>query len=173
MVRDPSDVLGDLVERMSARELQLVLLYFSQEGRDAYCALEVFDWLRKENRVDAETMELMVSIACGWIDRLVGENHAVEDLVGLLNEIDCVGLEPGFSMVEKVISSYWDRGKEEEAVLFVKNVLRRGGIGSHVTGDEVEDQRGLVGYLAWKMVVRIFSFVNSSISSSAIPLVLI
>ncbi|CAA6654717.1 unnamed protein product [Spirodela intermedia] len=152
MVRDPSDVLGDLVERLSARELQLVLLYFSQEGKDAYCALEVFDWLRKENRVDAETMELMVSIACGWIDRLVGEDHAVEDLVGLLNEIDCVGLEPGFSMVEKVISSYWDRGKEEEAVLFVKNVLRRGGIGNHVTGDELEDQRGLVGYLAWKMM---------------------
>ncbi|XP_078435634.1 pentatricopeptide (PPR) repeat-containing protein [Wolffia australiana] len=152
MARDPSDVLGDFVERLSARELQLVLLYFSQEGRDAYCALEVFDWMRKENRVDAETMELMVSIACGWIDRLVGEEHQVEDLVGLLKEIDCVGLEPGFSMVEKVISSYWDRGKEEEAVSFVKNVLRRGGIGSTDAGSELKDHRGLVGYLAWKMM---------------------
>uniref|UniRef100_A0A1D1Y7M8 Pentatricopeptide repeat-containing protein At2g30100, chloroplastic n=1 Tax=Anthurium amnicola TaxID=1678845 RepID=A0A1D1Y7M8_9ARAE len=153
MVRDPSDVLGEMVERLSVRELQLVLVHFSQEGRDAYCALEVFDWLRRENRVDGETMELMVSIACGWIERLIGEGHAVEDVVGLLNEMDCVGLEPGFSMVEKVISLYWDMGKQEEAVVFVKDVMRRGGIGNLLTGDEHEDgKRGLVGYLAWKMM---------------------
>ncbi|MQL69227.1 hypothetical protein Taro_001483 [Colocasia esculenta] len=150
MVREPSDVLGDMVERLSARELQLVLVYFAQEGRDAYCALEVFDWLRRENRVDGETMELMVSIACGWIERLIGEDRAVEDVVGLLNEMDCVGLEPGFSMVEKVISLYWDSGKEEEAVEFVKDVLRRGGIGNPVAGED--GRGGLVGYLAWKMM---------------------
>ncbi|TVU11465.1 hypothetical protein EJB05_45053, partial [Eragrostis curvula] len=36
---------------LSPRELQLHF-YFVQERRDAYCVLEVFDWLRRANRVD-------------------------------------------------------------------------------------------------------------------------
>ncbi|RWW87101.1 hypothetical protein BHE74_00004092 [Ensete ventricosum] len=155
MVRDPSDVLGEMVERLSARELQLVLVYFAQEGRDSYCALEVFDWLRKENRVDAETMELMVSIACGWIERLIGGEHAPEDVMTLLNEMECVGLDPGFSMVEKVVSLYWDRGKKDEAIAFVKDVLKRGGIGGYKIEEGHEGERGgPVGYLVWKMMVK-------------------
>lgn len=153
-VRDPSDVLGGMVGRLSPREFQLVLVYFSQEGRDSYCALEVFDWMRKENRVDGETMELMVSISCAWIERLIGGDHTVEDVVGLLNEMECVGVEPGFSMVEKVVSLYWEREKKEEAVGFVRDVMRRGGVGGYVIGEEGEDRRGgPVGYLAWKMMV--------------------
>lgn len=159
MVRDPSDVLGEMVERLSARELQLVLVYFAQEGRDSYCALEVFDWLRKENRVDGETMELMVSIACGWIERLIGRDHAVDDVVALLNEMDCVGLEPGFSMVEKVVSLYWERRKKDQAVMFVKDVMKRGQVGSYRIGDGDENERGgLLGFLAWKMMVRACQF---------------
>lgn len=158
MIRDPSDVLNEMTERLSSRELQLVLVYFSQEGRDSYCALEVFDWLRKENRVDGETMELMVSIACGWIERLVGGEHEVDEVVGLLNEMECVGVEPGFSMVEKVVSLYWERGKKDEAVAFVKNVMRRRGVGGYVSGEEGENRRGgPVGYLAWKMMVSLCS----------------
>ncbi|OAY65307.1 Pentatricopeptide repeat-containing protein, chloroplastic [Ananas comosus] len=154
MVRDPSDVLGEMIERLSARELQLVLVYFAQEGRDSYCALEVFDWLRRENRVDGETMELMVSIACGWIERLVGGDHAVGEVVALLNEIECVGLEPGFSMVEKAVALYWERGKKDRAVEFVKEVMRRGGVGGYKVGGGRENEKGgPVGYLAWKMMV--------------------
>lgn len=155
MIRDPSDVLNEMIERLSSRELQLVLVYFSQEGRDSYCALEVFEWLKKENRVDGETMELMVSIACGWIERLVGsDEHGVDEVVGLLNEMDCVGVEPEFSMVEKVVSLYWERGRKDEAVVFVKDVMMRGGVGGYVIGDEGENGRGgPVGYLAWKMMV--------------------
>lgn len=154
MIRDPSDVLNAMTERLSSRELQLVLVYFSQEGRDSYCALEVFDWLRKENRVDGETMELMVSIACGWVERLIEGEHEVGEVMVLLKEMECVGVEPGFSMLEKVVSLYWERGKEEEAVAFVKNVMKRGGVGGYVIGEEGENQRGgPVGYLAWKMMV--------------------
>ncbi|XP_039129658.1 pentatricopeptide repeat-containing protein At2g30100, chloroplastic [Dioscorea cayenensis subsp. rotundata] len=153
MVRDPSDVLGGMIERLSVRELQLMLVYFSQEGRDSYCALEVFDWLRKENRVDGETMELMVSIACGWIERMVGGEHAVADVVGLLNEMECVGVEPGFSMVEKVVSLYWEQGKKDAAVAFVTDVMNRGGVGGYKIGKQGENEKeGPVGYLAWKMM---------------------
>ncbi|KAG0452440.1 hypothetical protein HPP92_025104 [Vanilla planifolia] len=154
MVRDPSDILTEMTERLSSRELQLVLVYFAEEGRDSYCALEVFDWLRKENRVDGETMELMVSIACGWIQRIIGGDHNVDDVVGLLNEMDCVGLEPGFNMLEKVVSLYWEKGKKEEAVVFVKDVMRRRGVGAFAVHDTGENERGgPVGYLAWKMVL--------------------
>lgn len=93
MAQDYSDVLVGMV-------------YLAQEGRDSYCALEVFDWLRKENRFDAETAELVVSIACDWVERPIAGEHAAGDVVALPNEMGCVGLDPGFGMVEKVVALY-------------------------------------------------------------------
>lgn len=158
MTREPSDILGEMNDKLSARELQLVLVYFSQEGRDSWCALEVFEWLRKENRVDKETMELMVSLMCGWVKKLIEGKHDVSDVVDLLIDMDCVGLKPGFSMIEKVISLYWDMEEKERVVTFVKEVLRRGIANS---GDDGEGQKGgPTGYLAWKMMVSLFVFTS-------------
>ncbi|KAG6386451.1 hypothetical protein SASPL_155353 [Salvia splendens] len=150
MAREPSDVLEEMNDRLSARELQLVLVYFAQEGRDSWCALEVFEWLKKENRVDKETMELMVSIMCTWVKKLIEERSRVEDVVDLLVDMDCVGLKTSFSMIEKVISLYWEAGEREEAVLFVKEVLRRGISG--LDEDKEGNKGGPAGYLAWKMM---------------------
>ncbi|KAF3454884.1 hypothetical protein FNV43_RR05332 [Rhamnella rubrinervis] len=152
MTREPSDVLEEMNDRLSARELQLVLLYFSQEGRDSWCALEVFEWLRKENRVDKETMELMVSIMCGWFKKLIEEERDVGDVVDLLVDMDCVGLKPSFSMMEKVISLYWDMDEKEKSVLFVKEVLGRGIAYAEDDGDG--HKGGPTGYLAWKMMAE-------------------
>lgn len=152
MTREPSDVLEEMNDRLSARELQLVLVYFSQEGRDSWCALEVFEWLRKENRVDKETMELMVSIMCSWVKKLIEGEHDVGDVVDLLVDMDCVGLKPGFSMIEKVISLYWEMEEKEKAVLFVKEVLRREIAYSEDDGDG--HKGGPTGYLAWKMMAE-------------------
>ncbi|GKV08403.1 hypothetical protein SLEP1_g20035 [Rubroshorea leprosula] len=151
MAREPSDILEEMNDRLSTRELQLVLVYFSQEGRDSWCALEVFEWLKKENKVDNETMELTVSIMCSWVKKLIeGERDAV-DVVDLHVDMDCVGLKPGFSMIEKVISMYWEMGKEERAVLFVKEVLKRGIACAEDDGGG--HKGGPTGYLAWKMMV--------------------
>jgi hypothetical protein len=159
--REPASVAADEapLAALSPRELQLVLVYFAQEGRDAYCALEVFDWLRRANRVDGETMELMAAIACGWIERLVGAGGDVADVAALLGEMDCVGLRPGFSLVEKAVALYWDRGERELAVEFVRDVLRRGGLGAgaggeHSSANGDSERGGPVGYLAWKMMVK-------------------
>ncbi|WVZ98087.1 hypothetical protein U9M48_043566 [Paspalum notatum var. saurae] len=157
--REPASAAADEapLAALSPRELQLVLVYFAQEGRDAYCALEVFDWLRRANRVDGETMELMAAIACGWIERLVGAGGDVADVAALLGEMDCVGLRPGFSLVEKAVALYWDRGERDQAVDFVRDVLRRGGLsagGEQGNGDSGDGERGgPVGYLAWKMMM--------------------
>lgn len=151
MVREPADILEEMNDRLSARELQLVLVYFSQEGRDSWCALEVFEWLKKENRVDKETMELMVSIMCSWVRKLIEEERNVGEVVDLLVDMDCVGLKPGFSMMEKVISLYWEMGKKEGAVSFVKEVLRRGIAHADDAGEGKKG--GPTGYLAWKMMV--------------------
>ncbi|CAN6337948.1 unnamed protein product [Urochloa humidicola] len=156
--REPASAAADEapLAALSPRELQLVLVYFAQEGRDAYCALEVFDWLRRANRVDGETMELMAAIACGWIERLVGAGGDVADVAALLGEMDCVGLRPGFSLVEKAVALYWDRGEREHAVEFVRDVLRRGGLGAggeHGSADRDGERGGPVGYLAWKMMM--------------------
>ncbi|KAL8115152.1 pentatricopeptide repeat-containing protein At2g30100, chloroplastic [Apium graveolens] len=150
MTRDPSDVLEEMNDRLSVRELQLVLVYFSQEGRDSWCALEVFDWLRKENRVDKETMELMVSLMCSWVKKLIEEKNEVGDVVDLLVDMDCVGLKPSFSMIEKVISLYLEMSEKDGAVLFVKEILRRG---ISYSDDDGQGQKGgPTGYLAWKMM---------------------
>ncbi|KAJ4840517.1 hypothetical protein Tsubulata_000459 [Turnera subulata] len=151
MTREPSDVLGEMNDKLSARELQLVLVYFSQEGRDSWCALEVFEWLKKENRVDKETMELMVSIMCGWVKKLIEGEHEVGEVVDLLVDMDCVGLKPGFSMIDKVVSLYWDMEEKERAVSFVKEALRRGI--ADEGGGEKGQKGGPTGYVAWKMMV--------------------
>ncbi|KAF8652468.1 hypothetical protein HU200_062801 [Digitaria exilis] len=156
--REPASAAADEapLAALSPRELQLVLVYFAQEGRDAYCALEVFDWLRRANRVDGETMELMAAIACGWIERLVGAGGDVADVAALLGEMDCVGLRPGFSLVEKAVALYWDRGEREHAVEFVRDVLRRGRLGvggEHSSADGNGERGGPAGYLAWKMMM--------------------
>ncbi|KAK1588885.1 hypothetical protein Q3G72_028253 [Acer saccharum] len=152
MTREPADILEEMNDRLSARELQLVLVYFSQEGRDSWCALEVFEWLKKENRVDKETMELMVSLMCSWVRKLIEEEREVGDVVDLLVDMDCVGLKPGFSMIEKVISLYFETGKKEGAVSFVKEVLRREIVNAE---DDGKGQKGgPTGYLAWKMMVE-------------------
>lgn len=161
MAREPSDVLEEMNNRLSARELQLVLVYFAQEGRDSWCALEVFEWLKKENRVDKETMELMVSIMCTWVKKLIEDRSKVEDVVGLLVDMDCVGLKTSFSMIEKVISLYWEAGEKEETVLFVKEVLGRGI--SSLDGDMEGNKGGPVGYLAWKMMVSASCSIASSL----------
>lgn len=150
MTREPSDVLEEMNSRLSSRELQLVLVYFSQEGRDSWCALEVFEWLKKENKVDEETMELMVSLMCGWVKKMIEGKHETEDVIALLVDMECVGLKPDFSMIEKVISLYWDMGEKDKVVLFVKEVLRRG-IG-HEDGEKRGRKGGPTGYLAWKMM---------------------
>ncbi|KAI3925602.1 hypothetical protein MKW98_001456 [Papaver atlanticum] len=152
MVREPSDVLQEMNTRLTSRELKLVLVYFSQEGRDSWCALEVFEWLQKENRVDKETMELMVSIMCGWVKKLItDDNHVVSDVVDLLMEMDCAGLKPCFSMIEKVISLYWEVEKREMGVMFVKEVLKKGI--EYTVEDNESGKGGPIGYLAWKMMI--------------------
>lgn len=152
MNREPSDVLEEMNDRLSPRELQLVLVYFSQEGRDSWCALEVFEWLRKENRVDEETMELMVSLMRSWVRKLIEEKQDVGYVVDVLVDMDCVGLKPGYSMIEEAVSIYWEMGEGERAVSFVKEVLRRE-IGYRE--DRAEGNKGgPAGYLAWRMTVR-------------------
>lgn len=149
MTREPSDVLEEMNSRLSARELQLVLVYFSQDGRDSWCALEVFEWLKKENKVDEETMELMVSIMCSWVKKMIESKSEVGEVVDLLVDMDCVGLKPSFSMIEKVISLFWELNEKDKGVLFVKEVLRRG-----IGYEDAEQGKtgGPIGYLAWKMM---------------------
>lgn len=121
----------------------------------------MFEWLKKENRVDEETMELMVAIMCGWVRKLIEEGREVGDVVDLLVDMECVGLKPGFSMVEKVISLYWEMGEKERetVVLFVEEVLRRGiGVAVEDSNGEEGHKGGPTGYLAWKMMVSVEEF---------------
>ncbi|KAK1630689.1 hypothetical protein QYE76_005004 [Lolium multiflorum] len=96
---------------------------------------------------------LMTAIACGWIERLVG---AGGDISTLLGEMDCVGLRPGFSLVEKAVALYWDRSERARAVEVVRDVLRRGSVGAGADYDG--ETGGPIGYLAWKMMLRFLWF---------------
>ncbi|MCL7051219.1 hypothetical protein MKW94_023528 [Papaver nudicaule] len=94
----------------------------------------------------------MVSIMCGWVKKLITDDkhECVNEVVDLLVDMDCVGLKPCFSMIEKVISLYWEVGKKDLGVLFVKEVLKRG---IEYTVEENGKKSGPIGYLAWKMMV--------------------
>lgn len=148
MARDPDDILEEMQKQkqLSTRDLQLVLVYFSQEGRDSWCALEVFDWMRRGDQVDDETMELMLSIMSSWLNKLAVEEHSVEEVQCLLREMKCVGLKPDYDIVEKLISMYWDRGKISEAIQFVKYLLQTG----RAVTEEAKDQDP-ASHLMWKM----------------------
>lgn len=81
----------------------------------------------------------------------MGAGGDVSDVSALLGEMDCVGLRPGFSLVEKAVALYWDRSERARAVEFVRDVLRRGSVAA---GGEYDGERGgPVGYLAWKIMV--------------------
>uniref|UniRef100_A0A1J3ER86 Pentatricopeptide repeat-containing protein, chloroplastic n=1 Tax=Noccaea caerulescens TaxID=107243 RepID=A0A1J3ER86_NOCCA len=153
MAREPSDILEEMNHRLSSRELRLMLVYFAQDGRDSWCTLEVFEWLKKENRVDEEIMELMVSIMCGWVKKLIEEECDAAQVFDLLIEMDCVGLRPGFSMMEKVIALYCEMEKKEDAVLFVKEVLKRRDASGYIVVGSESRKGGPTGYLAWKLMV--------------------
>uniref|UniRef100_M8BVZ6 Pentacotripeptide-repeat region of PRORP domain-containing protein n=1 Tax=Aegilops tauschii TaxID=37682 RepID=M8BVZ6_AEGTA len=85
------------------------------------------------------------------MELLVGAGGDVSDVSALLGEMDCVGLRPGFSLVEKAVALYWDRSERARAVEFVRDVLRRGGVAA---GGEYDGERGgPVGYLAWKIMM--------------------
>ena len=119
----------------------------------------MFEWWKKENRVDMEIMELMVSIMCGWIKSMIKAEKEVVEVIDLLMDMDCVGLKPNFSMMEKAISVYWDLGKKDQAIIFVDEILRRE-IMSLEDGIDDVHRGGPAGYLAWKMMVC-FSFSDS------------
>ncbi|XP_051192810.1 uncharacterized protein [Lolium perenne] len=59
--------------------------------------------------------------------------------------MDCVGLRPGFSRVEKAVVLYWDRSERAHAVEFVRDVLRRGsvGAGADYDGETSDGQCGV------------------------------
>ncbi|KAK2448684.1 hypothetical protein QL285_007935 [Trifolium repens] len=48
-----------------------------------------------------KSVELMVAIMCSWVKKLIQEQHGVGDVVDLV-DMDCVGLRPGFSMIENL-----------------------------------------------------------------------
>lgn len=146
MAREPEVILDELQKDLSTRDLQLVLVYFSQEGRDSWCVLEVFDWMQKVDRVDDETTDLMLSIMSNWLAKLVEEEDSVEEVRILLTEMKCVGLVLNYDMVEALISLYWDRGKRLEASRFVKYLLEFGG---PLVEDEMNQDP--TAYLMWKM----------------------
>lgn len=124
MFREPSDVLERLRDHLSTEDLQLILLYFSQDGRDSWFALEVFEWMQKVNKVDNETWDLMMSIMAKWLTDLVERGGSVDDVRSLLRDMICVGLRLEPDIVDAIVSSYWDRGKKgEEALQFVSSML--------------------------------------------------
>eukprot|EP00250_Pteridium_aquilinum_P007218 c16988_g1_i1 orf=102-1547(+) len=139
MVREPQQVLDSMQNRLSAQDLQLILLYFSREGRDMWYALEVFDWMQGAGRVEDDTRDLMMSIMSKWLMHVVGSGGSLEDVKSLLQEMACVGLQPEPDILQGLVCAYWDRGCKEDAVEFALD---------HVD----DDDQGTLVALMWKMI---------------------
>lgn len=140
MVREPQEVLDGMRDRLSAQDLQLILLYFSQAGRDAWYALEVFDWMQGAGRAGEEARDLMMSIMFKWLMHLVSSGGALEEVKSLLQDMACVGLQPEPDILQALACAYWDRGSKDDAIEFSINCV-----------DDNDDQATLVA-LMWRML---------------------
>ncbi|EFJ10204.1 hypothetical protein SELMODRAFT_427387 [Selaginella moellendorffii] len=123
LLKEPGEVLNDIGEQLSAKDLQLVLSYFAEEGRDSWFALEVFEWMQKTNRVENDTHQLMMSIMVNWAMKLVEQEKPVEQVKALLEDMYCVGLTPESRIMHSIVAAYWEKGKASEALTFVKEVM--------------------------------------------------
>ncbi|KAI5075671.1 hypothetical protein GOP47_0009747 [Adiantum capillus-veneris] len=141
MVREPQEVLDGMRDRLSAQDLQLILLYFSQAGRDAWYALEVFDWMQGTGRAGEEARDLMMSVMFKWLMHLVSSGSPVEEVRSLLQDMTCVGLLPDPDILQALACAYWDRGSKDDAIEFALNCM---------TADD-DDQATLVA-LMWRML---------------------
>ena len=151
LIREPQEVLEELQERLSTKDLQSILLYFSQEGRDIWYALEIFDWMKMSGRAeDEETRDLMMSIMSKWLMRLVGSDLPLNDVKNILQDMICVGLRPDPDILQSLVIAYWDKGLKEHALdLALDNI--------------VDDEHCLVS-LMWRMI-------HSNDQSQAVDLV--
>ncbi|MCO5586791.1 hypothetical protein L7F22_040733 [Adiantum nelumboides] len=141
MVREPQEVLDGMRDRLSAQDLQLILLYFSQAGRDAWYALEVFDWMQGAGRAGEEARDLMMSVMFKWLTYLVSSGSPLDEVKSLLQDMSCVGLQPDPDILQALACAYWDKGSRDVAIEFALNCMP----------DDHDDQATLVA-LMWRML---------------------
>eukprot|EP00246_Nothoceros_aenigmaticus_P006456 TRINITY_DN19343_c0_g1_i1.p1 TRINITY_DN19343_c0_g1~~TRINITY_DN19343_c0_g1_i1.p1 ORF type:complete len:500 (-),score=91.58 TRINITY_DN19343_c0_g1_i1:325-1824(-) len=143
---ETAEILEAMQEKLSTSDLQLVLKYFAQEGKDSWCALEVFEWMQKMNKVEDDTHKLMMSIMLDWITKVVEEEYPIEFVKCLLEDMKCVGLRPDFRILNYITSVYWDKGKKAEVLSFVKDMLH--------SAVDTEGDMDVVSFLILKMAAN-------------------
>lgn len=143
---ETAEVLENMQGRLSTNDLQLVLRYFAQEGKDSWCALEVFEWMQRMNKVEDDTHKLMMSIMLDWITKVVEEGYPIDFVKSLLEDMNCVGLQPNFRILNHITSVYWDKGQKSEVLSFVLEML-------HSAAD-TEGDMDVVSFLVLKMAAN-------------------
>ncbi|KAH7426938.1 hypothetical protein KP509_10G022700 [Ceratopteris richardii] len=141
MVKEPQEVLGSMSDRLSAQDLQLILLYFSQSGRDAWYALEVYEWMQGVGRAGEEAYDLMMSIMFKWLMHLASSGRPLQEVKSLLQDMTCVGLKPEPDILQAIACTYWDKGSKDDALEFTLNC-----------SDDDDDNQTTAVALMWRML---------------------
>ncbi|CAI5461380.1 unnamed protein product [Closterium sp. Yama58-4] len=120
MMREPAAVLDSMKDKLSLEDLEILIAYFAQQGRDMWQALEVYDWMVRGNRVERRTRRLIHVIMDQRLGQLLQEGCPTEKVLRLVGRMVDLGLPPDFPLKRMVGEELWDRG----AVAAVVKLLR-------------------------------------------------
>ncbi|CAI5483422.1 unnamed protein product [Closterium sp. Yama58-4] len=120
MMREPAAVLDSMKDKLSLEDLEILIAYFAQQGRDMWQALEVYDWMVRGNRVERRTRRLIHVIMDQRLGQLLQEGCPTEKVVRLVGRMVDLGLPPDFPLKRLVGEELWDRGAVAEVVKLLR-----------------------------------------------------
>ncbi|CAI5973807.1 unnamed protein product [Closterium sp. NIES-64] len=101
-------------------DLEILIAYFAQQGRDMWQALEVYDWMVRGNRVERRTRRLIHVIMDQRLGQLLQEGCPTEKVLRLVGRMVDLGLPPDFPLKRMVGEELWDRGAVAEVVKLLR-----------------------------------------------------
>ncbi|CAI5995411.1 unnamed protein product [Closterium sp. NIES-65] len=120
MMREPAAVLDSMKDKLSLEDLEILIAYFAQQGRDMWQALEVYDWMVRGNRVERRTRRLIHVIMDQRLGQLLQEGCPTEKVLRLVGRMVDLGLPPDFPLKRMVGEELWDRGAVAEVVKLLR-----------------------------------------------------
>ncbi|GJP75466.1 hypothetical protein CLOP_g5910, partial [Closterium sp. NIES-67] len=123
MMREPAAVLDSMQDKLSIEDLEILVAYFAQQGRDMWQALEVYDWMVRGNRVERQTRRLIHVIMDQRLGQLLQEGCPTEKVLRLVGRMVDLGLPPDFPLKRMLGEELWDRGAVVEVVKLLRMFL--------------------------------------------------
>ncbi|CAI5459459.1 unnamed protein product [Closterium sp. Yama58-4] len=109
-MNEPSAVLESMKDMLTVEDLETLIAYLAQRGRDMWQALEVYDWMVRENRAQRSTRRLTLVIMDQRLGQLLQEACPTENILRLVVRMLELELLPDLPLKRMLAEHLWDRG---------------------------------------------------------------